>query len=795
MKKKILVVLLALAMLFAFSASALADGNETTPAAGTTIQVEYNGQTKTLDSSWNGEFTFTEALEENVTVSASDFDFTIKGAEASDAKFEISQPTINKTGHSTVTGKLSYLVDSQSYEFTVNLDFYIGNNNANLASITPTDCDKAFDDTVIKKFTDNEATIYVAQDATKWSFEVAAVDKNATIKIDDQEDTAISNGTKNEYKIVVVSENEKNSEEYTLKISNTYDLAEFTADLMYNKTKIADYEDMNDGDRSYFSYPYDTKKGDKLTFSTEYVGELDFDIDSTDAKYISVRESSDGFTVTFDRTPDGRLDIDVILTALDGDSEVRFTLRLDQAEPVLLEDMDIEIDGDDNDINYDMYPSRFDDETFDYYIFVPYDGVSNIDVKAQIEYDRDYDANYSSSSSKYHKLGTVSAGKNNTFTIKVEDKSGNYSEYNIHVYYGAKNADDDATLDDIEVRYGSSFRTKATISPSFSANTTNYVVSLPAKTEEARLYLDASDRDATILCNNVEVTSSYINLTELKTGENTFQVVVIADNCDDTKTYKITVNVGATGLLSNVTFTTNAGTLNFSPVFASGVYNYVANVANSVTSLYVTPTAIDSDYRISVYKGAADYQTVNSGKTSKAVTLSEGLNEVKIYVSQSGSSKTYTLNIYRQPANPNYQVSVQKLYVNGISKTLNAVNIKGNNFLKLRDLAYLLDGTSKQFNVTYTESTNTAHIQSLTGYVNDPKNPVNQPITLTRPQLSSQKVTLDGKSAYPITYNVAGSNYVNLRQVCAMLDIGLTYSASTNTVAIVTTTGYTPDSL
>ena len=150
------------------------------------------------------------------------------------------------------------------------------------------------------------------------------------------------------------------------------------------------------------------------------------------------------------------------------------------------------------------------------------------------------------------------------------------------------------------------------------------------------------------------------------------------------------------------------------------------------------------------------------------------------------------MNIYRQPANPNYQVSVQNLYVNGTAKTLNAVNIKGNNFLKLRDLAYLLDGTSKQFNVTYTESINTAHIHSLTSYVNDPQNPVNQPITLSRPQLSSQKVTLDGSNAYPIAYNVAGSNYVNLRQVCAMLDIGLTYSAATNTVTITTANSYTP---
>ncbi|NLF79735.1 MAG: hypothetical protein GX572_00920, partial [Clostridia bacterium] len=118
--------------------------------------------------------------------------------------------------------------------------------------------------------------------------------------------------------------------------------------------------------------------------------------------------------------------------------------------------------------------------------------------------------------------------------------------------------------------------------------------------------------------------------------------------------------------------------------------------------------------------------------------------------------------------------------------------INGNNFLKLRDLAYILSGTTKQFNVGYTLATNTAAITSLTAYVNDPSNPVNLPIELKNPQVSSQIVTLDGKSAYPVAYNVAGSNYVNLRQVCAMLDIGLTYSASTNTITVTTANSYTP---
>lgn len=797
MKKKFLVILLALTMVFAFSAAALATSSD--EQGDETINLTLGNQTLTFkasDSTGSASFANAEAAEDAIKQPTAVI-IPNGGSEQKATNCQKLSGTLSSTGASEIKFKITYTIGEKQYEITKTVNVYVGSNTADLDYAQLTNATGGDYDSSKVSPNGKSITLYVDEDASDWSVKAVAKDNGAKVAINEGSDDVTLSKTSFDIVVTPESENPIYVQKYNVTVSKTFDVAKFTEDLKYNSAVVAEWEDMNDEHTAYFSYPYDTSKNDKLTFTTKYEGILTAEAGSGDDDYIRVSETDNGFTVTFKKDPAGKnLDVDITLESRDKDKNntIEFTLKLEEAEPVLLDDMNIQIDGNDEDIDYNMFPAKFDDETFDYYVFVPYDGVSSITVNAQIEYDKDFDVSgMSSSGSKYHKLGTVSAGKSNTFTIKVEedDNSSNYTEYKIHVYYAAKSADDDDALDDIEVRYGSSFRTKATISPSFSANTTNYVVSLPAKTEEARLYLDASDRDAIILCND-EVVDNYITLSDLKAGENKFKVVVVAENCDDTKTYNITVNVGATGLLSNLSFSTNAGTFNFSPVFASGTYNYVANVPNSVTTLYVTPTAIDDDYTIRVYKGSTDAQTVKSGKTSTGVALTEGLNEVKVYVYQSGSSKTYTLNIYRQPTAPNYQVSVQKLYVNGTAKTLNAVNIKGNNFLKLRDLAYLLDGTSKQFNVTYTESTNTAHIHSLTAYVNDPQNPVNQPITLTRPQLSSQKVTLDGSSAYPIAYNVAGSNYVNLRQVCAMLDIGLTYSAATNTVTITTANSYTP---
>ena len=38
--------------------------------------------------------------------------------------------------------------------------------------------------------------------------------------------------------------------------------------------------------------------------------------------------------------------------------------------------------------------------------------------------------------------------------------------------------------------------------------------------------------------------------------------------------------------------------------------------------------------------------------------------------------------------------------VNGVSKSFDAYNINGSNYFKLRDLAYVLNGTEKQFEIT-----------------------------------------------------------------------------------------------
>jgi hypothetical protein len=94
--------------------------------------------------------------------------------------------------------------------------------------------------------------------------------------------------------------------------------------------------------------------------------------------------------------------------------------------------------------------------------------------------------------------------------------------------------------------------------------------------------------------------------------------------------------------LSNLVL--SSGTL--SPVFSSDTTAYLATVANSVTSLTVTPTAAEAQATIQV-----NGSTVASGNASGAIDLDIGNNTITTQVTaQDGTTtRTYTITVTRVP--------------------------------------------------------------------------------------------------------------------------------------------------
>ena len=128
--------------------------------------------------------------------------------------------------------------------------------------------------------------------------------------------------------------------------------------------------------------------------------------------------------------------------------------------------------------------------------------------------------------------------------------------------------------------------------------------------------------------------------------------------------------------------------------------------------------------------------------------------------------------------------SPQKIYYNGELISIMAYNVNGNNYVKLRDIANLLNGSSRQFSIDYSDG----HIKLTSGqaYV-----PVGGENTMTADQsatcvVSRWSVETNGVVRYLKCYNIAGNNYFQLRELSELFDFGISYDQATNSVYITT---------
>lgn len=138
--------------------------------------------------------------------------------------------------------------------------------------------------------------------------------------------------------------------------------------------------------------------------------------------------------------------------------------------------------------------------------------------------------------------------------------------------------------------------------------------------------------------------------------------------------------------------------------------------------------------------------------------------------------------------------TASKVLVNNVPVTFEAYTINGNNYFKLRDIAKVLSGTDKQFDITW--DANYLFITLLSGKAytevgGELKAGDGKEKTAV---ISPARVYKDkGNTALAVTtYTINGNNYFKLRDIAQALDFGVTWDAATKTVGIDTKTGYTP---
>lgn len=136
-------------------------------------------------------------------------------------------------------------------------------------------------------------------------------------------------------------------------------------------------------------------------------------------------------------------------------------------------------------------------------------------------------------------------------------------------------------------------------------------------------------------------------------------------------------------------------------------------------------------------------------------------------------------------------INQSKVIWDGVETPFEAYTINGNNYFKLRDIAYVLSGSVKQFDVTWDGAKNAINLLT-----NQPYTVVGGEMTSSSiqgtvvPVLNTAAIYLDGEPILLTAYTINGNNYFKLRDIAAQIQFGVSWDPVSNSIQVDTSTGY-----
>ena len=132
--------------------------------------------------------------------------------------------------------------------------------------------------------------------------------------------------------------------------------------------------------------------------------------------------------------------------------------------------------------------------------------------------------------------------------------------------------------------------------------------------------------------------------------------------------------------------------------------------------------------------------------------------------------------------------------VNGKIVAFDAYSISGNNYFKLRDIAYTLSGTVKQFAVGWDKANNAISLTSGRRYAEVGGEMAGKGTGTKTPNPTTSKIYLNEREIKLTAYNIGGNNYFKLRDIGKSLNFGVDWDAAKRTIAIDTNRRYYDES-
>lgn len=128
--------------------------------------------------------------------------------------------------------------------------------------------------------------------------------------------------------------------------------------------------------------------------------------------------------------------------------------------------------------------------------------------------------------------------------------------------------------------------------------------------------------------------------------------------------------------------------------------------------------------------------------------------------------------------------------VNGEDIKFDSYNIDGNNYFKLRDLAYVLNATEKQFSVGYDEVMNTVSLTSSQPYTIVGGELENVDGDVVEATATNSSILKNGEEVNLQVYLINDSNYFKLRDIGKLFDFGVDWNGEKKIISIDTSKNY-----
>jgi len=131
------------------------------------------------------------------------------------------------------------------------------------------------------------------------------------------------------------------------------------------------------------------------------------------------------------------------------------------------------------------------------------------------------------------------------------------------------------------------------------------------------------------------------------------------------------------------------------------------------------------------------------------------------------------------------------VYINGKSVAFQAYYIDGSNYFKLRDIAFALNDTGKQFEVTWDAEKSLIDMLAGKAYTSDGSELKSNGDNGVKAAVStSAVVALDGTVIEVECYHIDGFNYFKLRDLGRNINFGVNWDAAASAISVVTAESY-----